>query len=209
MNQSQPTMTIIRKRGVTINPTVKAVEVLSIYDYTPSEIAAAWYDEDDMQKITQRCFKVLQRMEECGGTKNGQKYCTRGLEGHTTLGSISKKKTRTAAFAAVLNEQARQWNENEQVNIQAISYAYRKTSSSSQMWAQVIGNQDRQAADAYLYADEEEDEEVDATRPMRTTTTRTTVSISALKSPVSQKRIRKVESAARQKGIKQKSARAA
>ncbi|CAJ1931714.1 unnamed protein product [Cylindrotheca closterium] len=179
-------MTTALKRGVTINPTVEVAEILSIYDYTPNEIAAAWYDEDDMDKITRQCFKVLQRMEECGGTKNGQKYCTRGLEGHTTLGSISKKKTRTASFAAVLNEQARQWNKNEQADIRAISDAYRKTSSSSQMWAQVSGIQDRQAADACHNEDEEENDDIDATT--------TAVSIkpaeeSVFKSPVSQKRM--------------------
>ncbi|CAJ1931712.1 unnamed protein product, partial [Cylindrotheca closterium] len=162
MNQPQSAMTTTLKRGVTINPTVEVAEILSIYDYTPSEIAAAWYNEDDMDKITRRCFKVLQRMEECGGTKNhGQRHCTRGLEGHTTLGSISKKETRIASFVAVLDEQEKQWNENKDFDFQAISDAYRKTSSSSQMWAQVIGNQDRQAADAYLYEDEEEDVDVD------------------------------------------------
>ncbi|CAJ1931716.1 unnamed protein product [Cylindrotheca closterium] len=132
-------------------------------------------------------------MEECRGIKNGQKYCTRGLEGHTTLGSISKKKTRTAAFAAVLNEQARQWNKNEQVEIQAIAHAYRKTSASSQMWAQVIGNQDRQDADAYLYEDEEENDDVDATT---TADSIKPAEGSVFKSPVSQKRMLSVESAA-------------
>ncbi|CAJ1929130.1 unnamed protein product [Cylindrotheca closterium] len=191
----QSAMTTTLKRGVTINPAVQAVEILSIYDYTPSEISATWYDEDDRQKITQHCFKVLQKMEKCGGTKNGQKYCTRGLEAHTTLGSIIKKKTRTAAFAAVLNEQARQWNENEQVDDRAISEAYRETSSSSQMWAQAIGNQDRKDADAYLYADEEEIENVDSTTTGAVSMIKSAEE-SVLKSPFSQKRTLNVNSAA-------------
>eukprot|EP00526_Cylindrotheca_closterium_P024079 CAMPEP_0113628278 /NCGR_PEP_ID=MMETSP0017_2-20120614/14651_1 /TAXON_ID=2856 /ORGANISM="Cylindrotheca closterium" /LENGTH=195 /DNA_ID=CAMNT_0000538575 /DNA_START=66 /DNA_END=653 /DNA_ORIENTATION=- /assembly_acc=CAM_ASM_000147 len=195
MNQPQSAMATTHKRRVTINETVNVVEILSIYDYTPSEIAASWYDEADMDKITQRCFKVLQRMES-GGTKNGQKYCTRGLEGHSTLGSISKKKARTAAVTAALEEQARQWNENEEIDDQAISDAYRKTTASCQMWAQVIGNRDQQATEAYLYPDEE-DEEVDAT-----------ATVSSIKSTDSalKRRIRKESDMA---CIKQKSARAA
>ncbi|CAJ1961417.1 unnamed protein product [Cylindrotheca closterium] len=158
MNRPKPILATSPERRVTINPTVQIVETLNLEGYTPSEIAAAWYDEEAMDKITQRCFKVLQRMEECGGTKNGQRYCTRGLEGHTTLGSISKKKTRTAAYAAVLNEQEMQWNENRDIDVQAISDAYIKTTASSQLWAQVIGNRDHQAIQAYLYQEEEEEE---------------------------------------------------
>ncbi|CAJ1961419.1 unnamed protein product [Cylindrotheca closterium] len=169
----------MQKKGVTMNESVEVVEILHVNDFTASEIAASWYDEEEMKKITERCFKVLQRMEY-GKTKNGKKkYCTRGLEGHTALGSISKKKTRAAAFSAVLDEQEKRWNENKDVDFQAISDAYRKVSSSSQMWAQVIGNRDHHAIEAYLYQDEEKDEEVDATT--------TTVSTSALKSPGSQK----------------------
>ena len=170
------------KRTLTINPFVEVAEVLSIYDYTPQEIEAAWYDEQDMEKITHRCFRAVHRME-CGGSKSGKKYCTRGLEGLTTLGSISKTKTRTAAFAAVLEEQERQWNENEEIDDEAISDAYKKTCTSSQLWAQVIGNRDRQAAESFLYDDEDEYEQVDATTP---------VSVKSAESP-SQKRILKVK----------------
>lgn len=202
MNQPQSEMATSPKRNrrVHINPAVRSVEILSIYDYSPCEIAASWFDQEEMDKITQRCFKVLQRME-CGGTKNGKKYCSRGLEGHSTLGAISKKKVRTAAVDAVLDEQARQWNENEEINIEAISDAYRKTTSSSQLWAQVVGNQDRQAADAYLYDDEEEYEQVFATARFASIQSFE----SGLKSP-NQKRIRKVGSVA---GMIQTSARAA
>lgn len=205
MNQPHSAMTNTRKRRVTINETVQCVEILSIYDYTPSEISAAWFDEAEMDQITQRCFKVLQRME-CGtASKNGQKYCTRGLEGHSLLGSIGKKKARSAAVMAVLEEQARQWNENTEIDVQAISDAYTKTTSSCLLWAQVVGNRDRQAVEAYLYPDddEEEDEAVD-----------TTAAVASIKAPrdsvltktPSQRRIQNVSKTA---GMIQKSARAA
>lgn len=195
MNQPKSAMktTKSNKKRVTISQTVQCVDTLSIYDYTASEIAAAWYDEEAMDKITQRCFKVLQRMES--GHKHGTKYCTRGLEGHSVLGSISKRKVRSAAATAVIEEQARQWNENnEEIDFEAISNAYRKSTSSSLMWAQVIGNQDRRAVESYLFPDEEEeDDEVDTTSAIKHTD-----------SPNA--RIRMVSSEA---GMIQKSARAA
>merc|ERR1711935_591496 len=113
-----------------------------------------WFNEKDMDRITQKCFKVLHRSEN-GGSNNVQKYCIRGLEGHLIVGSINKKRSRCSAIAAVLEEQARQWNADEEIDAQAIADAYRKTTSSCQMWAQVVGNRDEKAAEAYQYEDEE------------------------------------------------------
>ena len=160
MNQAQSAMSTSSKKRVTISQRVTVVETLSLYDYSAREIAASWYDDEEMDRITQRCFRVLQRME-CGGTKNGKKHCIRGLEGHGAVASISKKKNRSTAAAAVLDEQARQWYK-ETMDVQAISDAYKRTAASCQMWACVVGNRDQQAVEAYLYEDEEEDEEIDA-----------------------------------------------
>ena len=143
-----------KTRKVTINPSVKVHEVLTIYDYTASEISATWYDEDEMGKITQRCFNILQKIES--GSDKASKYCARGLETHTILGSSIKRTNRATANTAVIEEQQRQWNETEETDVQAISDAYRCTTSSCQMWAQVVGNRDQQEVEAYLYDDDEE-----------------------------------------------------
>ena len=84
-----------------------------------------------------------------------KKYCIRGLEGHSKLGSITKKRNRTTSIAAVLMEQSNQWVDNA-IDEQAIADAYRRTTSSCQMWARVVANQDRQAADAALCDVQEE-----------------------------------------------------
>mmetsp|Transcript_45733 Transcript_45733/g.110836 ORF Transcript_45733/g.110836 Transcript_45733/m.110836 type:complete len:184 (+) Transcript_45733:82-633(+) len=148
-------------RRVTINPNVEVHEISSIYDYTASEISASWYNEEEMDRITQRCFKILQKTDS-GSSKNSKKYCVRGLESHTTLGSISKRNNREAAYTAVLEEQERQWNANDETDVQAISDAYRCTTSSCQLWAQVVGNRDQQEVEAYLYDDDEEEDEQEA-----------------------------------------------
>lgn len=137
------------KRLVQFNPSVTGIVIMSLHDYTPSEIAAAWYDNEEMDEITKRCVKILKKMES-NPFKNS-KYCLRGLEGHSTLGSINKRMNRSAAAAAVLDEQARQWrNERDGTDTQAIADAYRKTTSSCQMWAQVMGNRDQLTAEEFL-----------------------------------------------------------
>ena len=142
---------------VTFNPNVQVRETLSIHHYTASEISSTWYDDDEMEKITQRCFKILRKFEV--RNQDSPKYCMRGLECHTTSGAISRGSNRSAAFAAVLDEQARQWNENETYDAQAISDAYRQVASLCQMLAQVVGNMDQQAALPYQYGDKNNEKE--------------------------------------------------
>lgn len=144
-----------RKR-VTFNAKVSGIETLNIDDFTPSEIAASWFNEEEMEQITKRCYKILRRME---GGNDSRKYCMRGLEGHTSVGHIIKKKNRTAAMAAVLTVQAEQWDE-QKFDDQAIADAYQRTSSSCQLWAQVIGKRDEESAEAIHYPNEESDEEI-------------------------------------------------
>ena len=150
-------MSITPTRRVTINPNTEVLEILSIYNYTESEIRAAWFGDEEMGHIPQRCFNLVQQYNH--GSRNSSKYCMRGLEGHTTTGSIIKRNNRTAAFAAVFDEQERHWDADEADKIQAISAAYRRTTSSCQMWAHVVGNRDQQAVEAYLYDDDEDKEE--------------------------------------------------
>ena len=130
---------------------------MTIDDYTACEISDAWYNEDEMHTITKRCFKVLNQYEH-DKSNSGQKYFIRGLEGHSTLGSISKQNNRSAAYQAVFEEQQRQY-ENEETDVHGISNAFQSTTTSSQMWAQVVGRRDERAVETYLYDDDEEEEE--------------------------------------------------
>lgn len=149
---------------VTFHPYAQAREVLSLYDYTSSELSATWYSDEETEQITQRCWKVVRKMD----TGRGRKYCTRGLEGHSKLGSITKWKSRSTAVAAVLNEQHKQRLENDIADEQVIADAYKRTTSSCQMWAQVKGNQDRQAAENIYREDQQNDDEEDCKTKMQT-----------------------------------------
>lgn len=138
-------------RRVAFNPSVSCVHIMSIEDYTPKERSATWFNENEMDRITQRCFKIVTRMN---AAKSGR-HCIRGLEGYSTVGSLSKKNNRLSAIAAVLIEQANQWVD-ARVDEQAIANAYQRTTSSCQMWAQVMGKRDQQAAES-IFLKEHED----------------------------------------------------
>ena len=153
ISESQTTSTTMSStRRVTINETLEVYEIISIYDYTACEISASWYNQIEMSKITERCFRIINKFESGVVPKNGQKYCMRGLEGHTRLGLISKQNNRADAYAAVLGEQ------EMGASVQTISDAYKCTSRSVQMWAQVVGARDERAVEAYLYDEQEEEE---------------------------------------------------
>lgn len=161
---------------VTFSNSAQVHEILSIYDYTDHEISAAWFDEGEMDKITQRCFKILHKYEN-RSKNSSNKFCMRGLEGHSTQGAITKTNNRSAAYKAVLEEQGRLWNEPDNgMRMQIISDAYQRTSSSCQMWAQVIGRRDEQAVEAYLYDNDEAEQMASA---------RSSTAVSSLKSKAS------------------------
>lgn len=151
-------MTMASRKSVTFNSTVDTVDIKSIYDFTPDEISALWYDDDEMDQITKRCFKLLRKMEN-GSTK----YYTRGLEGHTTLGVISKRKNRIAAMAAVLVAQSQHLADGI-CDDQAMADAYLRTTSSCQMWASVTGKRDQQIADE-IYEQNEDHQIIVDTKP--------------------------------------------
>lgn len=136
-------------KTVTFHPEVSCFEIMSLYDYTDNEVSAAWYNDEEMCRITNRCVRLIQRMD----AGQAEKYCTRGLESHATLGCISKRKNRTLSLATVLVEQSIQLDEGK-INQNTIAAAYRKTTSSCQMWAQVMGKRDELAAQAIYFEDD-------------------------------------------------------
>lgn len=144
-------MTTTSMKTVRFNYAVQVIPILSIYDYTPPEISASWFNQKEMNYITERCVKVIAKMD----MGRGNKTCSRGLENHTKLRSMSKMKNRAAAFAAVFEEQDRQLFDNN-LDVNAIANAYHRATSSCQMWAEVMGKQDRKAADTILYQDEDD-----------------------------------------------------
>ena len=116
-------------------------DTLSRTGFTPEEIAASWYQDEEYKQITKDCCKQIKKMDS-GEVLKDRKYCSRGLEAHTRLGSITRLKNRRMAFDAVLDEQ----EEQQQlcfVDEGSIALSYQQVTSSCQMWATAIGLRDQ------------------------------------------------------------------
>ena len=87
-------------------------------------------------------------MEE-GSKLKDKKYCSRGLEGHTSIGAVLKKEKRSLAINAVLDEQMIQWEEGI-FNEDAIAKIYNRASFSCQVRANIVGLGDHRATEAYV-----------------------------------------------------------
>jgi hypothetical protein len=107
-------------------------------DYTTEEIQACWYSAEENQRIHRHCRKEIRKMDEGRRELKDKKYCSRGLEGHTTVGSATKKANRWLAVNAVLDEQMIQWEEGI-FDEDAISEIYYQASSSCQVRANTVG----------------------------------------------------------------------
>jgi hypothetical protein len=120
-------------------------KTLSRKDYTLEETEASWSSLEDRQQILRQCHKEIKKIDR-GEKFKDKKYCARGLEGRTKIGSVLKAQTRVLAMDAVLEEQFSQWNEGV-VDADAIADAYHIASSSCQLWAHIVGRRDHRAAE--------------------------------------------------------------
>lgn len=147
-----------KKKTVSFQPNVQSATVLALDDYTNQELRDSWWSASEQKRISMRCFRVLDKMDSIRERIDEEKYCTRGLESHAGLASINKENCRHDATLSVLKEQERQNNNqlNDTHSADAIAEEYHKACSSSQMWAQVVGNRDQREAELYLYENEDE-----------------------------------------------------
>ena len=121
-------------------------------DFSSEEIEAAWFSEEEYLQISMQWSKEIHKMDQ-GEILKDKKYCARGLEAYTRMGSITRSKSRTKSIRVVLEEQDVLIRKGV-LNEEAIRAVYHGVTSSCQMWASVIGYRDQQAAEEYI--DDEE-----------------------------------------------------
>lgn len=184
--------TTTSSRRVSFNPKVRGVEIMSIDDFSASEISASWFSQQEMERITQRCFTIIVRMDQGVESSSTKKYCTRGLEGHSRLGSVARKRNRTTSIESVLKEQSRQFAESK-FDEHALAEEYQKTASSCQMWAQVMGKRDEEVAHAIYFQNNNSDDDT-AMGGGNGRTTQSTERITASLEPGKQKQVKKMKS---------------
>jgi hypothetical protein len=106
-------------------------------DYTTEELKACWYTAEEKSRIYDHCRIEIRNMNE-GSKLKGEKYFSRGLEGHTTGGAALKQENILLAVDAVLDEQMIQWKGGF-CDEDAIAAVYYAASSSSQVSANIVG----------------------------------------------------------------------
>jgi hypothetical protein len=89
---------------------------------------------------------------DTGEVLKDKKYCARGLEGHTRIGSSVRHKNRAESINAVLMEQETQLLKNDWAyrDDETIALVYHRTTSSCQMWANALGFRDKRSVQEYL-----------------------------------------------------------
>merc|ERR1711935_1322911 len=78
-------------------------QVLHRHDYTREELAASWFDLNEMKRMRE-IARYEGRMIDAGLLTTGDETSTRGLEHRTRPGLKRKRESRLNAFAAVFLE---------------------------------------------------------------------------------------------------------
>lgn len=119
----------------------RSVRCKTFATYTSDVVASVWYNKDELKNITNRCFLLLKKAEN-GGSKTGRTYCMRGLEGYSTLGSATRKKNRSNALLAVLEEQQRQLVDHGYIDANEIANVYKRSTAQCQLCALFMAKRD-------------------------------------------------------------------
>mmetsp|Transcript_48548 Transcript_48548/g.117436 ORF Transcript_48548/g.117436 Transcript_48548/m.117436 type:complete len:313 (-) Transcript_48548:126-1064(-) len=146
-NSSSSDTKATRTPRVSFAPKVRVRRVMSRREYTDEEMASTWYTEDELQETSMSVCREVD-MIDSGVVLRGQKYCSRGLEGHTRIGRSIKVAARNISFQTVLEEQDVQWDADvsEVEAERAIAESYARTTSASQLWAVIVGFRDARAS---------------------------------------------------------------
>lgn len=148
-------------REVTFNEQVNIYITISLEEISETERRATWYSKGEYKEITQSSCRQIKSLDR-GKLFKDKKYCSRGLESHTRMASLTKRRNYTLSHKIVFDEQARQKREGV-YEVEYLAYLYHSVSSSCQIWANVVGLSDQRAA-------EQETQQEDNTLPRSTQT---------------------------------------
>jgi hypothetical protein len=107
---------------------------LHVDNYSDDEIEASWYDHFEL-KLIRRKIRFANRLEQ-----DSESCCRRGAEGLVHVArnvAVQRRKNRSAALEAVLDEQELQWEEGI-CDPGYIATAYKEANASSQASARAI-----------------------------------------------------------------------
>jgi hypothetical protein len=108
--QTTTTEKLTMRKSVTFSPRVRAKGICHINNFTDQEVAATWYSQEETNESRREAEIIIHLMDR-GLPIDEQKYCTRGLEGHTRIGSEQRLAQYYAVRDTVLDEQ--EWQISE------------------------------------------------------------------------------------------------
>jgi hypothetical protein len=127
-------------RRVSFGGMVATYEVMSRADYTHEELAASWFDRDDMRRMKENARSEA-KLVDSGLLVQGPDVSIRGLESRTREGMKRKRQSRLNAYAAVFFEIDCQQEEGY-CDEDLVADAYFTYSEPCAMTAQMIGKRD-------------------------------------------------------------------
>lgn len=125
------------------------------HDYSDEEILACWLTEEETDQIARRCIREIRKMQKDMPSRSREKLSSRGLEGHTLIGSLCRRQLRLDAVNKVMDEQDRQFLEGR-IDDEAIARAYQGVTASAQLWAHSTGLRDQREAETIRSDDDDE-----------------------------------------------------
>jgi hypothetical protein len=140
------------KRGVTFSSRVLVRNSLTLSRYTAEEVGACYYNIDDFARMRTEIRDIVSQMDEKQQAQSGSSslqetddimvICTRGLEFHTEKGGDMRRKHRKIAYAAVFEEQDRQFKASI-VDEEKMALIYCKSTMDSKAQAYMMGLSDK------------------------------------------------------------------
>lgn len=125
-------------------------------DLSEGEILATWIQPEDYLDFRSHCIATVKKMMRGELTQediDNELHCPRGLEGKTREGSTTRREHKLDSIAAVMEEQAMQWNEDV-FDEDAIMEVYTHYTVPCAEIAHKLALEDAEAAYSYIHSSE-------------------------------------------------------
>jgi hypothetical protein len=137
-----------RRTSITFDGNVKVKKVTSVHDLT-EEPESLWFQDEEYNRMKEKSFSLVDKVEQCGGLGHGRKYCTRGLENLMSDAHEEVQNTKYDGWDSVLNEQNLQRKQGT-YDDEYMAKVYKFATFKNQKDAANRARQDAQEIEAYL-----------------------------------------------------------
>ena len=130
-----------RRNKVGFVPHVMVYDVPSAQSFSDDQLQSIWYSREDISRIKQECTETVKLMIGQHAL-DPDTQCSRGLEFRTPEGLKRRQRNKHSSIDAVLDEQDRQWD-NDEEDAEYLADVYRDYSLPCQAMAHRMGLRDQ------------------------------------------------------------------